>query len=115
MDMKIQTDTVLEHNKPDIVILKKESRVCTIIDVSCPFDTRVVEKEKEKLDRYQDLKWELKRIWNCREVKVVPIVTGALVTVSNNFQMWLNQVSQNIYFGTLQKAGLGSVNQVFDR
>lgn len=47
--MKIKTDWIME------------SRYCNIIDVSCPLDN-VVEKEKEKVDKYQDMKWKLKRI-----------------------------------------------------
>ena len=31
------------------------------MDVACPFDTRVQDKEKEKVGKYQDLKRELKR------------------------------------------------------
>ena len=47
-DMNIQTDKVLEHSKPDIVILDKETRKCKLIVVACPFDTRVIEEEHEK-------------------------------------------------------------------
>ena len=53
-DMKIQTDKVLEHSRPDIVVLEKDQRICKIIDVACPFNTRIIEKEREKVDRYQD-------------------------------------------------------------
>ena len=66
-DFKIQTDNKVEHNKPDIVVLDKTERKCMIIDVTCPFDIRVKDKEKEKIENYQDLKRELKRIWNCAE------------------------------------------------
>ena len=41
----------------------------------------VVEKEKEKVDKYQDLKWELKWIWSCGEVTAIPIVILALGTI----------------------------------
>ena len=61
---------------------KKEKRTCKIVDVVCPFDTRVVEKEREKVDKYQELKYELKRIWNCSEVTVIPAVIGALGAIS---------------------------------
>ena len=105
-DMRIQTDKELAHNKPDIVVFDKEKRSCTIIDVTCPFDSRVPDAEREKIDRYQDLKWELKRIWNCREVKVVPIVIGAFGTISTSFESWLSQISRDLHFGTLQKACL---------
>ena len=61
-DFKIQTDNKVENNKPDIVVLDKTERKCMIIDVTCPFDIRVKDKEKEKIENYQDLKRELKRI-----------------------------------------------------
>ena len=48
MDFKIQTDKVLEHSRPDITIHKKAKKECTLVDVACPFDTRLKEKEEEK-------------------------------------------------------------------
>lgn len=105
-DMKIQTDKVLAHNRPDIVVFEKGKRSCRLIDVACPFDTRVVEKEREKLENYNDLKFEIRRIWNCSEVQVIPIVIGALGTVAKSFKKWLDRVNPNLFFGTLQKACL---------
>ena len=40
-----------------------DQRKCLIIDVACPFDIRVKDNEKEKIENYQDLKLEVKRIW----------------------------------------------------
>ena len=54
-DFKIQTDHRIEH-KPDIVLRNKEEKSCIII-VACPFDTKIVSKEREKIDNY-----EIKRI-----------------------------------------------------
>ena len=48
---------------------------------------RIVSKEREKIDNYCDLKYEIKQIWNCRLLLVIPIVTGALGTVSRRFEM----------------------------
>ena len=78
----IQTDKKLEHNKPEIVVVNKETNACLIIDVASPFDTRVIEKEREKITRYEDLMWEIIKIWKCRSVRVIPIVIGALGTIS---------------------------------
>ena len=33
--------------------------MCFIVDVGCPFDTRVTEKETEKIDHFKDLKVEV--------------------------------------------------------
>ncbi|XP_063596689.1 uncharacterized protein LOC134773418 [Penaeus indicus] len=81
-DMRIQTDRELAYNNPDIIAFNKDKRTCLIIDVTCPFDYRLPEGEREKIDCYDELKRELKRIWNCREIKIVPIVIGAFGTIS---------------------------------
>ena len=47
-DMKIQTDKVLKHSRPDILVLEKDQRICKIIDVTCSFDTRIIEKRKRE-------------------------------------------------------------------
>ena len=63
-DFPIQTDNKLDHNRPDIVVENKSSRSCLLMDIACPFDARIVKKEREKIDVYQDLRRELKRLWN---------------------------------------------------
>ena len=76
-NFRIQTDHHLDHKRPDIVVLRKASEVCQIIDVSCPFDTsRIAEKEREKINHY--LKVEIQKMWNCKSVSVVSIVIVAL-------------------------------------
>ena len=77
MELQIQTDNKIEHNKPNIVVLHKIECTCLIIDVACHFDIQVKDKEKEKIKNYQDLKRELKWIWKLRRVTVVPIIIGA--------------------------------------
>ena len=47
------------NNRPDIVVLEKEGRVCFIVDAACSFDTRVAEKEMEKVDHFKALKVEV--------------------------------------------------------
>ena len=104
-DMRIQTDKVLEYTRPDIVLLDKINASCLIIDVACPFDTRVPDKEVEKITKYQDLKWEIQRIWKCR-AKVIPIIIGCLGTISKNHLKWLKEISDTIIFDIIQKACL---------
>ena len=61
--IKIQTDNKIEHNNPDIMVLDKKERKWLIIDVACPSDTRVKDKEKENVENYQDGSWNQSR--NC--------------------------------------------------
>ena len=93
-DYRVQTDHHLEHNRPDIVVLEKEERTCSVIDVACPFDTRVLEKEQKKMEKYQDLKREIGKIWkwNCKRVAVIPVIIGALGTISRNFKASVKKI-----------------------
>ena len=62
-------------NKPDVVVMDKREEKCLIIDIALPFDTRISE---EKLEKYQDLKEELKRIWNKEALGALGIVSTSL-------------------------------------
>ena len=56
-------------------------RICKIVDFAVPADHRINLKKSEKKDTYFDLARELKKLWKMK-VTIVPIVIGALGTVS---------------------------------
>ena len=62
-DFSIQTDHVIEARRPDLVVVDKKER-SEIIDFAVPGDSRIEEKEKDKIEKYQDLKRDLQKIWN---------------------------------------------------
>ena len=47
-NFNIQCEKVKERRSPDIVIVEKGERICKIIDVAVPNDSRVNAKEQEK-------------------------------------------------------------------
>ena len=55
-DFSIQTDHVIEARKPDLVVVDKKKRHCKIIDFAVPGDSRIAEKEKDKIQKYQGRK-----------------------------------------------------------
>jgi len=61
-------------------MIKKE-RFANLVDFSCPFDSNVMHKEIEKVEKYQDLLLEIQRLWNVK-VEVIPIILGALGALS---------------------------------
>ena len=71
-DFSIQNDRVIEAQKTDLVVVDKKGRTCKIIDFAVPGDSRIEEKEKEKIEKYQDLRRELKKIWNVG-LKILPL------------------------------------------
>ena len=93
-DFPIQTDEKLEHNRSDIAILKKKIRTYNLIDISCPFDTRIEQRDKETIEVYTDLKYEILKCWS-NEVKIViiiPVIIGALGMVTKNLESYLSKI-----------------------
>ena len=107
-DFSIQTEIRIDHNKPDLVLLDKKGRTCYIIDVACPFNTRVEKKEKEKFEHYTDLKDEILKVWNTEVTKVfiIPIVIGALGIVTKNVAKYFEKIDFKPGLDPLQKACL---------
>ena len=56
--------------------------MCLIVDIAVPGDIRVEEKEQEKVEKYQDLKREIGRMWKIRKMQAVPVVIRAFGSVS---------------------------------
>ena len=74
-DFSIQTDKVIKARRPDIVVVDKVKKVVTIIDIAVPADRNILEKQEEKVTKYQDLRMELTRLWK-KTAKMVPVVVG---------------------------------------
>ena len=51
----IQTNHVIEARRPEMVIIDKTKNECKIIDSACPFDSRIEERDKDKMKGYDDL------------------------------------------------------------
>ena len=50
-----------------------------------PADVRVEEKKRGKVEKYQDLKREIERVWKLKIVKVVPVVIEAHENTTKEF------------------------------
>ena len=98
-DFSIQTDHVIEARRPDLVLVDKKEKICKIIDFEVPGASRIEEKEKDKIEKYQDLGRELQKIWKVK-VKIIPLVGGSLVVIPKQFGKRLKQIG--ITVGTAQ-------------
>ena len=101
-DFSIQTDHVTEAWRPDFVVVEKKRRTCKIIDFAVPEDSRIEEKEKEKIEKYQDLRRELQKIWNVR-VKIIPLVVGSLGAIPKQLGNRLKEIGITAEIGQVQK------------
>ena len=83
-DINIQCDNLIEARQPDLIVIGKKEQKEIIIDTAVPADIRVEEKEK-KVEKYQDFKKEIRRLWKLRNLETVPVVIGALGSISEEF------------------------------
>ena len=89
-----------------MILIDKKERKGIIIDIAVPADVKVGGKEREKVEKYQDLKTEIGRLWRLKMVEVVPLVIGALGSVTKEFDGWIKklQITKNV--GVMQKTAL---------
>ena len=60
-----------------------------IVDMAIPGDTRVCDKDREKIEKYNLLKDKTARLWQMKKVVVIPIVVGALGTITTKFKDYI--------------------------
>ena len=85
-----------------MVVSDKKERSCKIIDFAVPGDSRIEEKEKDKIEKYQDLGRELQKIWNVK-VKIIPLVVGSLGVIPKQFGNRLKQIGIAVGATQVQK------------
>ena len=103
-DFNIQTSTYIQARRHDVVVVDRDKKTCNIIDIAVPGDVGMSRK-KEKVEKYQDLRREVARLWNVK-AKVVPIVVGALGAVTPNLSKHLDAIGVTTRIELLQKAAL---------
>ena len=104
-DFSIQTDHVIKAQRQDLVAVDRKRGTCKIIDFAVPGDSRIEEKEKEKIEKYQDLKRKLRKIWNVR-VKIIRLVLGSWGAIPKQFGNRLNEAGITVKIGQVQKTVL---------
>ena len=101
-DVAIQTDHIIEARRPDMVIIDKTKDESKIIEFACPFHSRIEKGEKDKIKGYNNLKIELKKIWDV-PVKVISVVVGALRPTQKKLKQGLGDIGSETRKGELQK------------
>ena len=104
-DFAINTDRRIPANRPDIIIKDKLQKKCYLIDMSVPRDSNIVAKEYEKRSKYKDLEIEIQRMWKMKTI-VLPIVVGALGTMTKDFDKYLLEIPAEVTSKQIQKIAL---------
>ena len=113
-DFNIQTDHLIPARRPDLIIINKKKKICKIADFAVPADQRINLKESEKKDKYLDLARELKKLWNMK-VRIVPIVIGALGTITKGLLKSLGDLKIGGWTETIQTTALLRTARILSR
>ena len=100
-DYEIPTD-ITPRCRPDIIIKDKISGKTQIIEVGIPADHRIAAYEREKILKYQQLKYEIRRLWNT-EPKIIPIIIGATGAAKKTLKENINEIDESIQIAEMQK------------
>ena len=111
-DFNIQTDHLIPARRPDLIIINKRKRICKIVDFAVLADHRINLKENEKKDKY--LARELKKLLNMK-VTIVPIVIGALGTVTKGLLKGLEDLEVSGRVETIQMTALLRMAKILRR
>ena len=101
---------IILTRRPDQIIInnkkkKKNNRTWKIVNLAVPVDHRIKLKECEKKDKYLDLAWELKKLWNMK-VMIIPIVIDAFGTETKGLLKGLEDLEFGRRLETIQTTAL---------
>ena len=93
---------------------QKKKRICKIFDFAVPADHRINLKESEKNDKFLDLARELKKLKKMK-VTIVPIVIGALGTITKGLLKGLEDLDFGGRVETIQTTALLRTTRILRR
>lgn len=73
----METDRPVAHNIQDIVIFDEIKQMANIIDFTVPANDNISRAYTEKLNKYEDLAFELKEMYKPESVFVIPLIITA--------------------------------------
>ena len=81
-------------------------KTAIIVDAAIHRDKRIIDKEKEKSEKYQNLKREIQRLCDIKKIDVIPAILGVLGIIRKNFEKYVDPIGCKIDLHTLQKTTL---------
>ena len=78
-----------------MIVIDKTIKRAQIVDCAVPADYRIEISQQRKTENYQDLKRELKKLWNLK-TSIAPIVIGALGTIPKSLEKHHNDLNVEV-------------------
>ena len=88
-----------------MVVVDKKDRSSKIIDFTFPGDGRIEEKDKDKIEKYQNLGRELQKIWNVK-LTMIPLVVGSVGAIPEQLCNRLKKIGVTAGTAQVQKTVL---------
>ena len=105
-DVTIYTDKVLKHNQPDITLVHEDTQTWTLIGIAMAVDQNITRTEEEKVEKYQELASEVRRIHGASKVVIIPIEIGALQSISKGAKIWFSKLDVPDFLGSEQLSAI---------
>jgi hypothetical protein len=83
-----------------------------LIDVAIPGDRNVIQREAEKILKYEDLTIEIQHMWNVK-TRVIPVIIGATGTISKSFRKYVCTTPGQHEVTELQKTAYWALHTYF--
>ena len=73
-----------------------------------PADQSITRTEEEKVEKYQELHvaFEIRRIHGASKVTIIPIVIGALGSISKGAKTWFGKLDVPAFLGSVQLSAI---------
>ena len=94
-NIPVKTCKRVKHNRPDIVVWNHNTKECLIIEISCPLDINIVEKEREKENIYGPLVRNMQMMYPGYAFTFIPVVVGATGYVTSELSKYLTDAGFN--------------------
>ena len=75
------------------------------MDAAITLDKRILTR-KWKIEKYQNIREEIQRLWNIKEFTVLLLVLGDLGSVTKNIEISVHKIGIKIYLPTAQESAL---------
>ena len=99
------TPVKLAHDCPDVVVVDRKAKLWTIIDFAVPLDHNIVKKQHDKIERYQKLAAQFRKMHKV-QTKLIPIVVGAFGMIPEGLPGYLKELGIPDVVGGLQTTAL---------
>ena len=105
VEWKTPVDAKVVYNRPDVVVVNRKEKLWTLVEFSVPLDHNIVTKQQWKVEKYQKLVAQFRKMHRVR-TKVIPIVVGAFGAIPERLPDYLKELGIPDMIGGLQKTAL---------